>query len=146
MIIKMFFTSIILILLSACAKESKSLSTTQTHNEISSELKVIMHELNMVVYDRYDSELDKDNTRRREAMKLGSSVKDIATHIQEIQINTDLKKQNPKLFKMYAKELYTQGAIIYNQALNYDIDKLDNSYNNIQNTCKACHTEFRKEN
>jgi len=143
--IKLFSIAMILILLSACAKESKPSTASQKHNDISSELKVIMHELNMVIYDRYDSELDKDNTRRRGAMKLGTSVKDISIQIQKIQIHKDLKKQDPVLFKKYAKELYNRGDTIYNQAYNYELDKLDNSYKNIQKTCKTCHKEFRKK-
>ena len=142
---KLLSMSILLILLSACAKESKPLSASQKHNDISAELKVIMHELNMVIYDRYDSELDKDNTRQRETMQLGTSVKDIAIQIQKIQIKKDLKKQDPILFKKYAKELYNKGDIIYNQARDYELDKLDSSYKNIQKTCKSCHKEFRKE-
>lgn len=145
MSIKLLFVTAMLILLSACAKESKPQTASQKHNDISSELKVIMHELNMVIYDRYDSELDKDNTRRREAMQLGKGVKDISIQIQKIQINKDLKKQDPVLFKKYAKELYNKGDIIYNQARDYQLDKLDSSYKNIQKTCKACHKEFRKK-
>lgn len=65
MIIKVLFINILFLLLSGCAIKQTELNEIEKHTINSSELKVLMRELDMVVYDRYKSELERDDTRRR---------------------------------------------------------------------------------
>lgn len=140
--IKTLSTALVILFLSGCSQQTSSLTVSQEHTVMSNELKSIMHEMNMIIYNKNHSELDRDNLRRREAMNLGVNIKKLSNKIKDLNLDKNIKKKTQ--FNNYANELYKKGDTIYTLAYNYEIDKLEASYQNIEKTCTACHNKFRK--
>lgn len=147
MIKRVLFLTILLLIFNGCASNNVSAFDEAKEHMIESEkLRSLMLELDMVVYDRLKSELDKDNIRRRYAMRLADSVKDIAIKIENISPKDLWKKidqDDVKLFKLFSKQLYSHGIEIDEVAKSYELEKLSNKLDNMQRTCNSCHSHFR---
>ena len=112
----------------------------------SEELRLLMRELNMVVYDRQKSELDRDDTRRRYALNLADVVKELAVKIEHIapdEPGQELTAKDRELYTRYAQELYKNGEEIHKVAQKYEMEKLESSMTKMQQTCDRCHALLR---
>lgn len=141
--IKVIYVSSLFFLLSGCVSNYDSLNEIEKHTVKSDKLKLLMHDMNMVVYDNYKSELDRDNTRRRYALTLASNIKKFSSQIDKIPKNID--QNDTTLFNSYVKELQRQGEEIFRVAQNYELEKLDSKFHDMERTCKACHVKFRSK-
>ena len=152
MVLRMLFMMLSLLLLSACVSKSSSsanvtsLEEEKKHKIESEELRLLMRELNMVVYDRQKSELDRDDIRRRYALNLADVVKELAykiEHIPQDGLGKNLTQKDRELYAHYAHKLYKNSEEIYDVAQKYELEKLDNKIDNMQRTCDGCHALFR---
>ena len=136
----------LLFLLGGCVSKESSLTSAKEHMIESDKLKELMREMDMVVYDRLKSELQRDNIRRRYALTLVDEIKKLAFHVEEVdhyELSIDTANGDMKLFKSYAKELYKNAQEIRDIAQNYELEKLPTSLKNIEKTCNSCHIHFR---
>mgnify|MGYP000105894008 CR=1 FL=1 len=152
MFVRVLFLIISLLLLSACVSKNTSstnlttIETEKEHKIKSEELRLLMRELNMVVYDRQKSELDRDDIRRRYALNLSDVVKELSykiEHIPQDGLGENLTQKDRELYAHYANRLYKNGEEIYDVAQKYELEKLDNKIENMQRTCDGCHALFR---
>jgi len=147
LIIRVLYINIFLLLISGCsAKYNSELNTIEKHTIHSSELRMLMNELDMVVYDRYKSELERDDTRRRYALNLAQNIEKISKQINNLskdKLAKNIDKNDISLFSKYVKELSTKGKNIRKLALNYELENIDKKIENIELTCNACHSKFR---
>ena len=144
MMIRLLFMGILF--LSGCSSKQDSLNGIEKHTVKSADLKLLMHDMNMVVYDKYKSALDHDNTRRRYALTLADNIKKISYQIEQLPADKFSKNMDKKeliLFTKYVKELHQKGEDIYQLAQNYELEKLDNTLQDLERTCNACHSKFR---
>ncbi len=141
-----------LLVLSACVSKSVSSSnemaqtSKKEHKIESEELRVLMRELNMVVYDRQKSELDRDDLRRRYALNLADVVKELAykvEHIPQNELGKELTDHDQAIYVRYAHELYLNGEEIDRVAQKYELEKLDGAIAKTQQTCDRCHALLR---
>jgi len=142
--IKILFLSLLLFI--GCSSKDASLSKAKEHMIQSNELQTLMHEINMVVYDKFKSELQRDNIRRRYALSLADKIKKLAHSIEIInpnQLGVNVNQNDIKVFRSYAKELNENSKEIYNIAQNYELEKIPSSLENMEKTCTACHNYFR---
>ena len=152
MFVRALFLIISLLLLSACVSKNSSsvnLTTVETekeHKVESEELRLLMQELDMVVYDRQKSELDRDDIRRRYALNLAAVVKELAykiEHIPQDGLGENLTQKDRVLYIDYARELYANGEEINDVAQKYEMEKLESTIDNMQQTCNRCHALLR---
>ena len=152
MFVRVLFLIIPLLLLSACVSKNSSSSnltaieSEKEHKVESEELRLLMQELDMVVYDRQKSELDRDDTRRRYALNLADAVKRLALKIEDIPqdgLGENLTSEDRKMYIRYAQELYKNGEAIYEVAHKYEIEKLESTVAQMQQTCNRCHALLR---
>ena len=144
--IRLLFMSVLILFLNSCSLKQVSLNETQKHTVKSGELKLLMHDMNMVIYDKGKSVLEQDNTRRRYALTLANNIKKISSQIKELPIEKftqNIDKKERILFTKYIKELHQKGEDIYQLAQNYELEKLDNELQDLQGICKGCHSKFR---
>lgn len=144
--IKLLFMGVLILFLNSCSSKQESLSQTQKHTLKSNELKLLMHNMSTVVYEKSKSVLDYDNTRRRYALTLASNIKKISYQIEQLSSDTfeqNMDKKDVRLFDKYTNELYKKGEDINKIALNYELEKLDSKLGDLKRTCNACHTKFR---
>ena len=152
MFVRILFLVISLLLFSACVSKdtaTSNLTTTEIEKEHkieSEELRLLMQELNMVVYDRQKSELDRDDIRRRYALNLADVVKGFAKKIESIPVDKlgkELTAEDRALYLYYAQALYKDGEAINAVAQNYEIEKLESRVAKMEQTCNRCHDLLR---
>ena len=152
MVFRALFLMLALFVLSACVSKSSSsanmnsLKAAKEHKIESEELRLLMRELNMVVYDRQKSELDRDDIRRRYALNLADVVKELAYKIEHIPkdgLGENLTQKDRELYAHYARELYENGEAINDVAQKYEMEKLERAIDNMQQTCNRCHALLR---
>lgn len=152
MILRILFLMLALFVLSACVSKSSSsanmnsLKAAKEHKIESEELRLLMLELNMVVYDRQKSELDRDDIRRRYALNLADVVKELAykiEHIPQDGLGENFTQKDRNIYMNYARELYKNGEEINDVAQKYEMEKLESAIAKMQQTCNRCHAVLR---
>ncbi|MDA3947407.1 MAG: hypothetical protein PF439_12080 [Helicobacteraceae bacterium] len=152
MLLRVGFLLLSMLVLSACVSKSVSSSneteqlSKKEHKIESEELRILMRELSMVVYDRQKSELDRDDLRRRYALNLADVVKELAykvEHIPQNELGKALTDQDKAIYERYAHELYLNGEEIGRVAQKYEMEKLDGAIAKTQQSCDRCHALLR---
>jgi len=146
MMLKLLFSTILFLFFSACTSKYDSLNEAQKHTLKSSNLKLLMHDMNMVIYEKSKSVLDHDNARRRYAFTLADNIKKISSQMKQPpadKFTSDMNKKDIAIFNNYIKKLYQKGEDIYQLAQNYELEKLDSKLQEMEQICKACHSDFR---
>ncbi len=152
MFIRVLFLIISLLLMSACVSKNTAssnltaLEREKEHKIESEELRLLMQELDMVVYDRQKSELDRDEIRRRYALNLADAIKRLALKIEDVPqdgLGENLTSEDRKMYIVYAQELYKNGETIDAVAQKYEIEKLESTVAQMQQTCNRCHSLLR---
>ena len=114
------------------------------------ELRQIMRELNNVVYeDEQRSALDRDDARRRHALRMADTIDKFVVDIYEApkkNPNVKLDTLEEKEFYSYAQALKREGQAIREVARSYQLEKLRGAMNDMVAVCNRCHARFRDEN
>jgi len=141
-----FLTSVMLLLiLSGCASKSNLNKTTLKHTK-SMELSVIMHEFDQLIFDNAKSELELDNIRRRYALTLSETIKDLTYKMESLsadQLDKKVSKDNMSSFKKYINQLRGDAQDIHDIAQRYELEKLDVKLRDLKRTCNSCHSVCR---
>ena len=146
MIIKILLINILFLLFSGCSTKQAQLNGVEKHTINSSELRLLMNELDMVVYDKYKSELERDDTRRRYALRLAENIKNLSQQINTLskdKLGKEINRDDSIVFNNYITELKIKGENIHELALNYELENIDKNIKDIERTCNACHKKFR---
>jgi hypothetical protein len=143
--IKLLLFSTILLYSGCVVKESPQCKAKE-HMIKSEDLQHLIHEIDMVVYDKYKSELQRDNKRQRYALNLAQTIKELAVDLEAVspqELHVTQNAENIKIFKSFAEELSADAQQIQNIAQNYELENLPQYLDSIQNRCNACHATFR---
>ncbi|MBU0721093.1 cytochrome c [bacterium] len=131
---KILFFSIVFVCFTGCTSVYVQ-SNSDAHVQESEKLRLLMRELDLVVYDRFKSELERDDMRRRYAMILAETIKELSKKIED--------KNNPKTFQKYSKQLYQNAQELYKIADRYELENLQTKIDAITRTCNSCHIQVR---
>ncbi|MEN8259511.1 MAG: cytochrome c [Pseudomonadota bacterium] len=114
------------------------------HND---RLRALMRRMNALLLERWHTELDIDEKRRRQtreiadvAEALQETVSDILATLPELS----LEKSEQDLFRKLAGRLKSQAATLREQAAHNYVDAIPDSLDRITTTCNACHNAFRQ--
>jgi len=135
-----------LLLYSGCVHKTEVVRQAKAHMIQANELHELMRSIDLVVYDKYKSELQRDNSRRRYALSLAKSIEELAHDIEVIspdELHVKSTPINKETFQSYASTLYRQSKEIKAIANTYELEKLPQSLEHLHLTCNACHTHFR---
>lgn len=139
----------ILVSFVACVpKAYPSFDDTKQHMLESQKLHILIHELNTVVYNRVKSELEKDELRRRYALRYAKTIKQVAENVENLTYNQKgerVSEDDKKLYKSFAKRLYKNGEAIQKVVSDYKLEDLNSELIKTEATCNACHSKFRGE-
>ena len=139
-----FFSISFLLLLSACS--IKDDINIKKHKVVSEDLTYLRNELTMVVFDRLKSELERDDIRRRHAIKIAKELKSLSEMIKEIpkdRLKRVKTANDKKRYGEYREQLYRDADAIYKVAEAYELEKLPTKLESMKRTCKGCHKDFR---
>ncbi len=145
MLSKFLFLISFILIFSSCSQKNTPVADTKCHIIESAKLNALMHELDMVIYDRFKSELERDNIRRRYSLTLADTIKKLSQKIKNIdceKFDTELSKEELCAYKKYSNELYDNSSKIYIIAKRYEFEKLPLELDNLKKICNSCHKEF----
>ena len=143
---KTLLLTLFILLFASCSFKHDAFNDAKEHMMESEELRVLMHELDMVIYDRFKSELDRDNSRSRYASTLAQTLKNLAIKLENVEreeFAEKLKKNDSITYKRYVKELYQNSEEIQGIANSYEFERLQTSLDKVERTCNGCHQSFR---
>ena len=116
------------------------------HSVKSSKLKSVMHDLDNLVFDRFYSEIDRDNMRVRYSKEMAQLVASMSEDIQKIRQSGDeleLNEEQRLLFKTLALELEQESENLKKIALEYRTESIRPTIDRMINVCNRCHSQFR---
>lgn len=127
------------------APDATSGAVLKTHLIQNEELRMMMRELQTVVDDDPKSELERDDARRRYALRVAGTIENIAQKIKRLPetrplLENEAEKQR---FLGYADALDREGRRLRSLALAYETEKIEPQMARVNRVCNACHSDFR---
>ena len=126
-----FLSFVLLFLLFGCSVNDVSISSAREHMLESQRLNDLIHEIEMVMYEKSKSELQRDDTRRRYILELSDELEKLSRHIKK-----DSYSEYSHMLKKSSQELREI-------AKNYELENLPSVLNKAQNICSSCHNTYR---
>ena len=119
---------------------------TENHAQATLHMKRAMHEMYNVLYDRHISELERDDERRRYAVKLSQRVLLISEEVRNYPKESGRSEladpEKKGAFMGLADRLKGHGEAIGERASNYDFRMLGDEIKKMVQTCNQCHAQF----
>lgn len=134
-------------MLSGCALKEQSAKPAIKHMIQSQKLRNLMRELDLVVYERQKSELERDKMRKRYVLTLADTLKKLSAEVENMpkgDLGSDLTSDDFDEYKRYAKRLNHDANELYALAQNYEFELLTRKMEDIKISCNSCHKQFRK--
>lgn len=116
------------------------------HSIKSTKLQNVMHDLDNLVFDRFYSEIDRDNMRVRYSKEIAQIISSMSEDIQKIRQSGDeleLNEEQRLLFKTLALELEQESENLKKIALEYRTESIRPTLDRMINVCNRCHSQFR---
>jgi hypothetical protein len=135
-----------LLLLTACSTQQSLTTKDEKHKTASEDLNILRKEITMVSFDRIRSELERDDIRRRHAMRLSKNLIALTDKIKDIpkeKIKNLNTKEDEELYNEYSHNLRKNAESIYKVANEYALERLPEELSKMKNTCTKCHERFR---
>ncbi len=142
MVYKIIFFNILIMFLSGCISKDKHLTNADAHSQKSSELSYLMRELYSVIDDEHKSELERDDVRRRYALRLSDKIKEFsyqARLLSEEKLGKHVNENNLDAFGKNIQALQDKGKEIADISNSYELERLDAKLVELKNICNSCH-------
>ncbi len=138
--------------LCACAATPENSSPSPTgspalHAVQDQELRGLMDRMNALMMERFMTEHEMDIERRRHADQIIEAAKSLAATAKILEQKLPGLGLNPdeqKAFRTLAEKLGQDAKTLQNQAENHAYSAISGKLHDMQSTCLACHTLFRK--
>lgn len=150
MVYKIFLACLALACFGGCSKEhvAKGEGVTydvRDHKLQSKTLKQLMLSLDVSISNNYKSELEKEDTRVRYALRLSSDVQKVAVRLKEMaheDFNKRLSDEDRRIYNESVARLENCAHAIEKVAKNYEVEQLDSKIANLKQSCVTCHSRF----
>lgn len=116
------------------------------HAISSQELRDIMRRMNQLVYEREMTALQTQEIRTKRLEELLDTVSDLVNSADSLTTalpGLNLNKQDQITFKAMARQLQDEAQSVKRYAEDNDYISIDSVYQNLDDTCNACHRLFR---
>ena len=116
------------------------------HAISSQELRDIMRRMNQLVYEREMTALQTREMRTKRLKELIETVSDLVNSADKLTTalpGLNLNKEDQITFKAMARQLQDEAQNITRYAQDNDYISIDSVYQNLDDTCNACHRLFR---
>lgn len=146
----LFLTSLAALLICGCSAPARpdhaaSGPIIKSHLVQNGELRAMMRELDTLLNDEPKSELERDDARRRYALRAADTIGTIAEKIRRLPETHPLfdEKGEEAQFLGYTDALGTEGERLRILALAYEVERIESQMARVERVCNACHTHFR---
>ncbi|MBT7950748.1 MAG: cytochrome c [Gammaproteobacteria bacterium] len=116
------------------------------HAISSKELRDIMRRMNQLVYEREMTALQTQTIHTKRHKELVDTASDLVNSTDDLTkalSGLNMEKQDQITFKAMAKQLLEEAKNIKRVAEENDHNAINSVYQDLDNTCKACHRLFR---
>lgn len=134
-----FFALLLLIVL-GCSGAHQPQSTL--HMQKSQDLKRIMLELDLVVYEQLKSELERDKVRKRVALNLASTLAKLSKEL-EVSPHANIKSEKKEKYLEYIQRLRSCSEDISLYASRYEFARVKKRLEHLERLCNDCHATIR---
>lgn len=137
---KMFFAFFLLFGLFGCSSKDTTKSTPVRHMIKSEKLHLLMRELDMVIYERQKSEIDRDAMRKRYLLTLADTLKNLSGELNKLVEEKSAKDQ--AAYKKHALLLEKNANDLEDLAQRYQFELLSQRLEEVKKSCSSCHQHF----
>jgi len=119
---------------------------TALHSIQSKQLRVLMRELNDLMFERMLNEIQIDRQRRyhtKEIVDVADNLLHTIKYIPNALADLSLEKEEQKVFLGLNEKLKHQVLLLKQEAENNHVDAIPDRADQIIETCNACHHVFR---
>ena len=139
------FSTIGILLFSGCYQKllEKRVEPT-THSQTSTELQTMMHQFDNLIFQHYQSELDRDQKRidyTKEMIVIVDKLVENSKNLQNFN-SEQIKNINPENFRTLAHDLEQKSRKLKTLVLNYKVEEISPTLDEINTICKRCHAEI----
>jgi hypothetical protein len=152
----LFLTTALVLLLSACSTLDREHIAEGGRSETGepalhaihdNELRDLMDRMDSLMQERFMTETQLDNERRKYSHRIADSAQDLSKTIDTIIAKLPSLALSPAeqtTFLALANKLRQQTELLQQQASQNRIDAIDDGLHQINTTCTSCHALFRK--
>lgn len=137
---KLFLALFLLFGLFGCSLKNTANSTPVRHMIKSEKLHILMRELDMVIYERQKSEIDRDAMRKRYLLTLSDTLKNLSGELDKLV--DEKSKEDQKVYKKHALLLKANANDLEELAMTYQFEMLPQRLSEVKQSCNSCHQHF----
>ena len=139
------FTTIGMLLFLGCSQSfiEKRVEAT-THSQASTELQTMMHQFDNLIFQHFQSELDRDQKRIDYTKDMIIIVDKLVENSKNLQnfSNEQVKNINQQSFLTLAQNLEQKSRKLKTLVLNYKVEEISPTLDEINTICKRCHAKI----
>jgi hypothetical protein len=142
-----FISVFLLVVFSGCSPREQNTKPLVKHMIQSQKLRLLMRELDLVVYEPQKSELERDEIRKRYALTLADTLKRLSVEVENMSksdLGSNLAANDFDAYKKHAKLLNKNANELYELAQNYKFELIDKKMQDVKISCDSCHNHFRQ--
>lgn len=116
-----------------------------THSQTSTELQSMMHQFDNLIFQHYQSELDRDQKRldyTKDMIVIVDKLVENSKNLQKFS-NKKLNNISQNNFITLAQDLEKKSKKLKQLVLNYRVEEISPTLDEINTICKRCHAEIQ---
>jgi len=136
---------IIILIITGCTQKSITVDETSLHGSKSTELQILMHKFDNLIYQHYESELDRDRRRIDYTKDMINIVDELISNSKKLKIlpPKNLTKEEIKNFLIFSNTLEQKSKELKLIVNSYQIEKINPIITQLNNICVNCHATVR---
>lgn len=143
---KRVITSLVaIVIIAGCTDKVMSNKQTSVHSTKSTELQTLMHKFDNLIYQHYESELDRDHKRIDYTKDMIGIVDELVADSKQLKTlqPKNLTKQQIQGFMVFADILEAKSKELKLMVDNYQTEEIAPVITEINNVCINCHATVR---
>ena len=137
---KVFLALFLLFGLFGCSSKDGATGTPVRHMIKSEKLHILMRELDMVIYERQKSEIDRDAMRKRYLLTLADTLKNLSGELNKLVDEKSSKDQ--AVYQKHALLIEKNANDLEDLAQRYQFELLSQRLDEVKHSCNSCHQHF----
>lgn len=144
---KNIILALVVLLTFGCQSTKQFFTPKQAHIEKSESLNAIMIELENLIFERYYTEIERDEKRIRYTKEISTLLDDIATESKKIQatppFKAKLSDEDAIIYMSLANELEQKVQDLRDITDSYQTEKITPTLQQMTDICNRCHAKFQ---
>ena len=135
----------VILIIAGCVQKSATITKKSIHSTKSTELQTLMHKFDNLIYQHYESELDRDHRRidyTKDMIGVVDELVEDSKKVKDLQPK-NLKKQQIQGFLAFADILENKSKELKLMVDNYQTEEIAPVITELNTICINCHATVR---